>query len=441
MQPFRYHVFACAQQKPDGVPCCHARGAEATINAIRREVAARGLGDTVQITQCGSIGLCENGPNLVVYPEGVWYSGVRPEDAAELVESHFGNGVPLARLARTDEAATRAEIVTNRDRYLASLRAKEAAGALPDEWDDRIRAFQESRAILTAIELDVFTAISHGATAADVAARRNTDARATEMLLNALVAIGLVTKEDGCYHNGAVAAKHFCGEPRAGFLHTANLWTRWSTLTEKVAGHALEGGDWTEAFIAGMHRNASQRAAAVVRAVDASGVKRMLDIGGGSGAYSIAFAQANPALRADILDLPQVGPIARRYIEAAGAGKQVHWRAGDLRTDSFGEGYDLVFLSAICHMLSPEENRDLFRRAFAALATGGRIVVQEFILDAGKTAPKFAALFSLNMLVGTRGGASYSEPEYAEWLAGAGFVEVRRVRLPGPAGLVIATRR
>jgi (2Fe-2S) ferredoxin len=130
MQPFQYHVFACAQQKPDGLPCCHARGAEATINALRREVGARGLADTVQITQCGSMGLCESGPNLVVYPEGVWYSGVKPEDVAEIVESHFRNGVPVARLARQDEAATRAEIITNRERYLASLRAKEAAEKL-----------------------------------------------------------------------------------------------------------------------------------------------------------------------------------------------------------------------------------------------------------------------------------------------------------------------
>ena len=104
-------------------------------------------------------------------------------------------------------------------------------------------------------------------------------------------------------------------------------------------------------------------------------------------------------------------------------------------------GYDLVFLSAICHMLSEEENRDLFRRALAALAPGGRVVVQDFILDADKTGPKFAALFSLNMLVGTRAGASYSEPEYAAWLAEAGFQDVRRVRLPGSAHLMIAARR
>jgi predicted O-methyltransferase YrrM len=231
-------------------------------------------------------------------------------------------------------------------------------------------------------------------------------------------------------------------------LHTAHLWQRWSTLTECVrAGTAIardesagRGEDWTEAFIAAMHRNASERAPVVVRAVGAENVRRMLDVGGGSGAYSIAFARANNGLRADILDLAAVEPIARRHIEAAGVADRVEVRAGDLRSDRLGEGYDLVFVSAICHMLSPGENLDLLRRCREALAPGGRVVIQDFILEADKTAPRFAALFALNMLVGTRGGSSYSEPEYAGWLGEAGFREVRHARLPGITGLMIGLR-
>ena len=108
--------------------------------------------------------------------------------------------------------------------------------------------------------------------------------------------------------------------------------------------------------------------------------------------------------------------------------------------DRLGEGYDLVFVSAICHMLSAAENLDLLRRCREALAPGGRVVIQDFILEADKTAPRFAALFALNMLVGTRGGSSYSEPEYAGWLDEAGFREVRHVRLPGNTGLMMGTR-
>ncbi len=91
-------------------------------------------------------------------------------------------------------------------------------------------------------------------------------------------------------------------------------------------------------------------------------------------------------------------------------------------------------------MLSPDENLDLLRRCRNALAPGGRVVIQDFILQADKTAPRFAALFALNMLVGTQGGSSYSEPEYAAWLGEAGFGDIRHVHLPGITGLMIGSR-
>jgi (2Fe-2S) ferredoxin/predicted O-methyltransferase YrrM len=452
MEPFRYHVFVCDQQKPEGVPCCGARGSGQVLEALRREINARGLEDEVQVTACGSLGLCEHGPNLVVYPEGIWYSGVTPEDVPEIVRSHFQEDTPVERLARTDPAVLRAEILNNRGKMIAAQRAREAAGALPDDLNERIRAFQESRAILTALELDLFTAVGDGSDAVEVAAKLGADPRSTEMLLNALASLRLLVKREGVFRNAPAAARYFTAgsrdNARPGLLHTAHLWQRWSTLTgcvragtadarDEIAGR---GQDWTEAFIAAMHRNASERAPLVVRAVGVQNVRRMLDVGGGSGAYSIAFAQANPALRADILDLATVEPIALRHIQEAAVGDRVKVRAGDLRSGRLGEAYDLVFVSAICHMLSPAENLDLIGRCREALAPGGRVVIQDFILEADKTAPRFAALFALNMLVGTPGGSSYSEPEYAAWLGEAGFREVRHERLPGITGLMIGSR-
>jgi len=85
MEPFRYHVFMCNQCKAEGVPCCAVRGSGNVIEALRHEIAAQGLIDEVQITLCGSVGLCERGPNMVVYPEGVWYSAVQPKDVPEIV--------------------------------------------------------------------------------------------------------------------------------------------------------------------------------------------------------------------------------------------------------------------------------------------------------------------------------------------------------------------
>jgi predicted O-methyltransferase YrrM len=317
---------------------------------------------------------------------------------------------------------------------------------------NRIRAFQESRALLTAVELDLFSAVGQGATAAEAASRLQTDERATEMLMNALTALGMLQKKDGIFRNTPLAAQYFTeGSPdnvRLAMMHSAYLWDRWSTLTECVrtgtsqqpASPGERDQHWTEAFIAAMDRNVVERAPLVIKAVDTNGVRRMLDVGGGSGGYSIAFAKASPELHAEVLDLPAVLPLTGQYIKKSGLSERVKARAGDLRRDEFGRDYDLVFVSAICHMLGPAENQDLFKRCFAALALGGRIVVQDFILKSDKTAPRHAALFALNWLVVTRDGNNYSEDEYSIWLGNAGFRSVRHVLLPGSTGLMVGVK-
>jgi len=452
MQPFHYHVFICDQKKPEGLPCCPGRGSLATIEALRKEVAARGLLDAVQITTCGSLGVCERGPNLVVYPEGIWYSGVKAEDVPELVESHFIKGRPLERLLNRDEAALRSEIHSNRAKFMAAQRARDAAGILPDDLNQTLRGYMESRALLTALELDLLTVVDGGATAAEASQKISTHPRATEMLLNALVAMGMLAKDQGVFRNTPVTARFFMtGSPdnaRPGLIHTANIWHRWSNLTDCVrTGTAVShqdmgarGEDWTEAFIAAMHRNATERAPLVVQAVGPAANERLLDVGGGSAAYSIAFAKAGDNLHSTVLDLPAVLPIAQRHIQAAGLQGRIETRAGDLRRDSFGQGFTMVLVSAICHMLSPEENQDLFRRCHAALEPQGRLVMQDFILEPDKTSPKQAALFALNMLVGTPAGSTYSYEEYGDWLRRAGFGEVREIRLPGPSSLMVGVR-
>jgi predicted O-methyltransferase YrrM len=318
-----------------------------------------------------------------------------------------------------------------------------------EELQEAVRGFQESRALLTALELDVFTAIGPGSTAAEVARRVGADARATEMLLNALVALEALGKREGRFYNTDVTRDYFmtggAHEARHALLHQSRLWRTWSTLTEAVKeGTAVAPREddpaGREAFIAAMHRNAQERAAFVLDAVGALSVRKLLDLGGGSGAYSIAFAQANPELRATIFDLEPVLAIAQRNIRAAGLSERIRTQPGDLLSDTFGGGYDLALLSAICHMFSPAENRDLLKRVYAALNAGGRVVVQDFILEAERTAPVFAAMFSLNMLVGTRGGSSYTAGDYQQWLEEAGFRKVQHVRLPGMTGLMVAGR-
>ena len=452
MEPFRYHVFVCEQQKAEGVPCCAARGSARVVEALRKEVAERGLSNDVQITPCASLGLCDRGTNMIVYPEGIWYSSVMPQDVAEIVRTHFQAGRVVERLANKDVAALREEICTNREKMQAARRAQEAAGVLPDDVNRALRAFQESRVLLTAVELDLFTAVGGGAGAEEVAVRTGSDARATEMLMNALVAMGWLTKQSGVFGNSPFSTRYFVAgsedDWRAATLHLAHLWHTWSTLTACVrAGTSVlrqeaaeRGEEWTRAFIAAMHRNARARAPLVVGAVGTEGLTRMLDVGGGSAAYSIAFASAQQNLEVDLLDLAEVIPIAQSHIDSAGLAGRIRTRPGDLRKDKFGEGYDLVLVSAICHMLGINDNKDLLRRCFEALAPKGRVVIQDFILEPDRTAPKSAALFALNMLVGTQAGNTYTEGDYANWLREAGFQDVRHVRLPGPSGLMVGTR-
>jgi (2Fe-2S) ferredoxin len=127
MEPFKYHVYVCTQEKPDGAPCCAARGSVQVLDARRAEIGRAGLDGDVQVTTCGSVGLCERGPNMVVYPEGVWYVGVKVEDVPEIVREHFERGKLVARLANTDTAALKAEISENRRKAIEAMRTRAAA--------------------------------------------------------------------------------------------------------------------------------------------------------------------------------------------------------------------------------------------------------------------------------------------------------------------------
>lgn len=448
MEPFRHHIFVCTQEKPEGVTCCPSSGSMSVLGALHRELGSQGLSGDVQVSSCGCLGLCDDGPIMITYPEGVWYRKVKAEDVPEIVSSHLRAGKVVSRLEWNEAAAMKAAATEHTNHYLAMVKAKDEAGTLPDNLYEMARFFMPSRTLLTALELDLFTAIGPGASAEQAAQKIHADARATEMLLNALASLKLLEKRYGTFFNTAASGRFFSAGSRdnaqPGLLHIAHIWHRWSTLTESVrAGTAVETAreeDWTRDFIAAMDHNANERAGAVVKAVGANGMKRMLDLGGGSGAYSIAFARAVPELKSEILDLGDVVPLTQQYIRQAGLSERITTRVGDMLRDPLGENYDLVTILAICHMFSPDENRQLFKRAYGALAPKGQLVVQDFILEPSKTAPRAAALFSLNMLVGTRAGASYSEPEYATWMREAGFSDVRRVRLPGPSGLMIGVR-
>jgi SAM-dependent methyltransferase len=290
----------------------------------------------------------------------------------------------------------------------------------------------------------LFTTIGEGATAAETAQKLGTDPRATEMLLNALVAVGALVKGEAVF--GCTAESKALGPARPGLLHTVHLWDTWATLTECVkSGRAVRSRGpegfpeaRTRAFIAAMHARAQESARETVRLSGIHDAKRMLDVGGGSGAFSIAFAKTCPELRAEILDLGAVVPLAEEYIREAGLQNRVRVRPGDMRTADFGEGFDLVLLSAVCHMFGEDENRSLIQRCARALVPGGHLVIREFILQEDRAGPPHAALFALNMLVGTEHGNTYTEGEYRNWMEEADLGTITR---PDPEGDVIVASK
>ena len=303
MEPFRFHLFVCTQQKPEGVPSCPASGSLAVLGALDGELQAHGLNREVQLTTCGCMGLCDEGPVMVVYPAGVWYRRVQPSDVSEIVTAHIGEGKPVARLVWNDAPAMKAMAVEHGEKFREAMAARDRAGVLPDRLDQMIRGYMPSRCLLTALELDIFTAVGDGANADQVGTKINANARAIGMLLNALVSLGLLSKSGDDYKNTPESARFFVqgskDNHRNGLLHTANIWHRWSTLTDAVRSGTCvqseqeEKPEWKRNFIAGMQRNAKDRAPLMVKALGAAGVRRVLDLGGGSGAYSIAFAKAS----------------------------------------------------------------------------------------------------------------------------------------------------
>jgi ubiquinone/menaquinone biosynthesis C-methylase UbiE len=175
-----------------------------------------------------------------------------------------------------------------------------------------------------------------------------------------------------------------------------------------------------------MHGRACQQAPGVVALLDLSGVSRVLDVGGGSGAYTMAFVRAKEGIRATVFDLPNVIPLTRSYIEKEGLSHKVETVVGDYNVNELGGGFDLAFLSAIVHSNSFEENRGLMWKVSRALSPQGQAVVQDFIMDEGRTSPPFGALFALNMLVGTESGDTYTELEVRMWMEEAGLSHITR---------------
>ena len=167
-------------------------------------------------------------------------------------------------------------------------------------------------------------------------------------------------------------------------------------------------------------------------------LKRMLDVGGGSAAFSMEFVKRNPAINAVVLDLPYVIPLTKRYVTEAGLTDKFNFLEGDYLTSDFEGSYDLILLSAIVHINNYEQNKMLIKKCADALNKNGMIIISDFVMNDDRTKPFHGALFALNMLVGTANGDTYTEKEIREWFESAGLSKIERKNTSFGSDLMIA---
>ena len=303
------------------------------------------------------------------------------------------------------------------------------------------QGFMESRILLSAAELNLFTLLSKTPLSAKkIGDKINGDAKALATLLDAAAATGLLRKKDNTYFCEPDAAKYLTDDSPTTVLpmvlHASSLWTRWARLTSVAEGTPpptasldfSRHGKELEAFIGAMHSIGEPMARQIVADIDPGNARSLLDVGGGSGTYAIAFLRAVPELKATIFDMPSVIEMARMRLQSAGLADRARLVEGNFYHDDLPGGHDLVLLSAIIHANSPEQNLDLYRKIFRALNPGGRLLIRDHVMDADRVRPRDGAIFAVNMLVGTSGGGTYTYDEIASAMADAGFSNIRMLR-------------
>ena len=321
--------------------------------------------------------------------------------------------------------------------------------------------FWASKTLAAAHELDLFSRLSGtpGTTAEGLAETLAIEQRPAEMLLTGCAALGLLEKTDSRYVNSPLAEEFLVrGKPYyfGGFVQMLDqrLYPGWGRLTEairtnrpttwdpRVQSSLFDGEDpkMLALFWDAMHSLSVMTARKLGEAVDLHPFRRLLDIGGGSGAFDIELCRLYPALRASVFDLPHVVEIAAQKAAQAGLADRVEVMGGDF-FGAFPSGHDLHLFSMIMHDWDEAKNRGLLRRSFAALPSGGAVVISELLVNDDKTGPAPAALMSLNMLIETE-GRNYTPAEYTEWLEEAGFRAIETVWFdaPGANGAVIGRK-
>lgn len=319
------------------------------------------------------------------------------------------------------------------------------------------------KTLAAAHELDLFSRLSgtEGATAAGLAEMLAIELRPAEMLLTGCAALGLLEKAGGRYVNSPLAEEFLVrGKPYdfGGWVQMLDqrLYPGWGRLAEAIRTNRpttwdpdrqsslFDGEDpqLLAVFWKAMHSLSTFTARALGQAVDLSSARRLLDVGGGSAAYDIELCKLYPDLTAVVYELPDVVDIAAGKIEEEGLSGRISTQVGDFFADSsLPGGHDTILLSMILHDWAEDRCRTILQKCWAALPSGGQVVISELLVNDARTGPPAAALMSLNMLIETE-GRNYTAAEYRAWLEVLGFEDVRMVpfEAPGANGAVVGRK-
>jgi ubiquinone/menaquinone biosynthesis C-methylase UbiE len=301
------------------------------------------------------------------------------------------------------------------------------------------RGYWESSILFAAVKVGMFNSLCSGLKSVkEISKNLKTDERATEILLNALTALGFLIKRDNHYQNHPFTDRCLVEgktDYRGNFLlHGLDMWKAWGQLSEilysgspstDLMDDLEENKERVKHFICAMYELAQEPAEKISRLIKPKSVEKFLDVGGGPGTYCFALLKKNPKIKAAIIDLPLPLEIAKRLVREKGLTKSIKLIEGDFLEAEFGQGYDLILMSQILHSNSPEDCALLMKKGYLSLREGGRLLIHDFILHEDKVSPPSAAIFAVNMLVNTEKGRTYTEGEIKDWMEGANFKGIR----------------
>ena len=318
--------------------------------------------------------------------------------------------------------------------------------------------FWGSKALLSAIELDLFTELAKAPlSAAELTARLKLHSRSARDFFDALVALGMLEREGDSYRNTA-ATDMFLDSSKlsylGGMLLMANerLYPFWGSLTEglrtglpqneiKTGGAGLFESIYGDpkrlrlflSAMTGLSMGASQ---AIAQKFPWKNYHTVVDVGGAQGGLLVQLCLAHPRLSGINFDLAVVGPVFEEYVAAHGLKEGLSFQTGDFFNEPLPAA-DVITMGHILHDWNLEEKRMLLAKAYEALPEGGALLVFEALIDDERKENAFGLLMSLNMLIETPGGFDYTGKDCSEWMRDAGFRETRVEHLAGPDSMVI----